>query len=133
MQSPGKRNTQNLARKPLTLRTRINRLGRRTSCFSQSIQMHDIVLGLFVNRYAFLDCLSKMVILTSRTPPWIEGAWASRSPAKSSAPATSPSKAPKPIQDIRWKAQGRASADAIDTSAHEANIRIRSGARLPES
>jgi len=26
---------------------------RKTICFSKSIQMHDIVIGLFVNRYAF--------------------------------------------------------------------------------
>ena len=37
----------------LTLRTRIKRLARKTICFSKSIQMHDIVIGLFVNRYEF--------------------------------------------------------------------------------
>jgi IS1 family transposase len=37
----------------LTLRARIKRLVRKTICFSKTIQMHDIVLGLFVNRYAF--------------------------------------------------------------------------------
>jgi insertion element IS1 protein InsB len=47
---PGKRNTQQIERKHLTLRTRIKRLTRRTICFSKSIQMHDIVIGLFVNR-----------------------------------------------------------------------------------
>jgi insertion element IS1 protein InsB len=51
--SPGKRNTQKIERKHLTLRTRIKRVVRKTICFSKSIQMHDIVLGLFVNRYAF--------------------------------------------------------------------------------
>ncbi len=50
---PGKRNTQQIERKHLTLRTRIKRLMRKTICFSQSIQMHDIVIGLFVNRYEF--------------------------------------------------------------------------------
>jgi insertion element IS1 protein InsB len=50
---PGKHTTQNIERKPLTLRTRITRLVRKTICFSKSIQMHDIVIGLFVNRYAF--------------------------------------------------------------------------------
>jgi insertion element IS1 protein InsB len=49
----GKRNTQQIERKPLTLRTRIKRLPRKTICFSKSIQMHDIVIGLFVNRYEF--------------------------------------------------------------------------------
>ena len=51
--SPGKRHTQKIERKHLTLRTRIKRLVRKTICFSKSIQMHDIVIGLFVNRYAF--------------------------------------------------------------------------------
>ena len=50
---PGKRNTQQIERKHLTLRTRIKRLMRRTICFSKSIQMHDIIIGLFVNRYEF--------------------------------------------------------------------------------
>jgi insertion element IS1 protein InsB len=49
----GKRNTQQIERKPLTLRTRIKRLVRKTICFSRSTQMHDIVIGLFVNRYEF--------------------------------------------------------------------------------
>jgi insertion element IS1 protein InsB len=51
--SPGKRNTQQIERKHLTLRTRLKRLVRRTICFSKSIEMHDIVIGLFINRYEF--------------------------------------------------------------------------------
>jgi insertion element IS1 protein InsB len=47
---PGKRNTQHIERKHLTLRTRTKRLVRKTICFSRSTQMHDLVLGLFVNR-----------------------------------------------------------------------------------
>jgi insertion element IS1 protein InsB len=50
---PGKRNTQQIERKHLTLRTRITRLTRMTICFSKSMQRHDIVIGLFVNRYEF--------------------------------------------------------------------------------
>ena len=50
---PGKRNTQRIERKHLNLRTRIKRLARKTICFSKSIQMHDIVIGLFINRYEF--------------------------------------------------------------------------------
>jgi insertion element IS1 protein InsB len=50
---PGKHNTQQIERKHLTLRTRLKRLTRKTICFSTSIQMHDIVIGLFVNRYEF--------------------------------------------------------------------------------
>jgi insertion element IS1 protein InsB len=51
--SPGKQHTQKIERKHLTLRTRIKRLVRKTICFSKTTQMHDIVIGLFVNRYAF--------------------------------------------------------------------------------
>jgi insertion element IS1 protein InsB len=50
---PGKRTTQQIERKHLTLRTRIKRLMRKTICFSKSIEMHDLVIGLFVNRYEF--------------------------------------------------------------------------------
>ena len=50
---PGKRNTQKIERTHLILRTRIKRLARKTICFSKSTQMHDIVIGLFINRYAF--------------------------------------------------------------------------------
>jgi insertion element IS1 protein InsB len=50
---PGKRHTQKIERKHLTLRTRIKRLTRKTICFSKSIQMHDLVIGLFVNWYEF--------------------------------------------------------------------------------
>ena len=49
----GKRNTQKIERKHLTLRTRIKRLARKTICFSKSERMHDIVIGLFINRYEF--------------------------------------------------------------------------------
>jgi insertion element IS1 protein InsB len=54
---PGKRNTQRIERKHLNLRTRIKRLARKTICFSKSIQMHDIVIGLFINRYEFGRCV----------------------------------------------------------------------------
>jgi insertion element IS1 protein InsB len=50
---PGKRNTQRIERKHLTFRTWIKRLARKTICFSKSTQLHDIVIGLFVNRYEF--------------------------------------------------------------------------------
>ncbi|HJW28979.1 MAG TPA: IS1 family transposase [Saprospiraceae bacterium] len=49
----GKRHTQKIERKHLTLRTRIKRLVRKTICFSKLEKMHDIVIGLFVNRYEF--------------------------------------------------------------------------------
>lgn len=49
----GKRNTQKIERKHLTLRARIKRLTRKTICFSKLEKMHDIVIGLFINRYEF--------------------------------------------------------------------------------
>ena len=49
----GKENTQKIERKNLTFRTRIKRLVRKTICFSKKILMHDIVIGLFINRYEF--------------------------------------------------------------------------------
>jgi insertion element IS1 protein InsB len=49
----GKRATQQLERKHLRLRTRIKRLVRKTICFSRSVQMHDIVIGLFINWFEF--------------------------------------------------------------------------------
>lgn len=49
----GKRNTQKIERKHLTLRTRIKRLARKIICFSKSIQMHDVVIGLFINQFEF--------------------------------------------------------------------------------
>lgn len=49
----GKQNTQKIENKNLNLRTRIKRLARRTICFSKTILMHDLVIGLFINRYEF--------------------------------------------------------------------------------
>ena len=44
---------QKIERKHTTLRARIKRLARKTICFSKSIQLHDIVIGLFINRFEF--------------------------------------------------------------------------------
>jgi insertion element IS1 protein InsB len=41
----------------INLRTRIKRLMRRTICFSKTEQMHDLVIGLFINRYEFGQAL----------------------------------------------------------------------------
>jgi insertion element IS1 protein InsB len=49
----GKEHMQKIESKPTNLRTRIKRLVRRTICFSKTEQMHDLVIGLFVNRYEF--------------------------------------------------------------------------------
>jgi insertion element IS1 protein InsB len=46
----GKENTQKIESKHINLRTRIKRLVRRTLCFSKTEQMHDLVIGLFMNR-----------------------------------------------------------------------------------
>lgn len=48
---------QRIERKHLSLRTRIKRLARSTICFSRSVQMHDIVIGLFINKYEFGICI----------------------------------------------------------------------------
>jgi insertion element IS1 protein InsB len=49
----GKEHMQKIESKHINLRTRIKRLVRRTICFSKSEHMHDLVIGLFVNRYEF--------------------------------------------------------------------------------
>lgn len=53
MHQVGKQKTQRIERKHLRLRTRIKRLARKTICFSKSELMHDLVIGLFINRYEF--------------------------------------------------------------------------------
>jgi insertion element IS1 protein InsB len=49
----GKEYMQRIESKHINLRTRIKRLVRRTICFSKTERMHDLVIGLFVNRYEF--------------------------------------------------------------------------------
>jgi insertion element IS1 protein InsB len=49
----GKAHTQKIESKHINVRTRIKRLVRRTICFSKTTTMHDLVLGLFINRYEF--------------------------------------------------------------------------------
>ena len=49
----GKKNTQNIERKNLNLRTWIKRLARKTICFSKSAEMHDTVIGLLINKVEF--------------------------------------------------------------------------------
>ena len=44
---------RSLLRGGFILRTRIKRLVRRTICFSKTTTMHDLVIGLFINRYEF--------------------------------------------------------------------------------
>ena len=53
----GKEHTQKIESKHINLRTRIKRLVRRTLCFSKTERMHDLVIGLFINRYEFGQAL----------------------------------------------------------------------------
>ena len=49
----GKRNTQKIERKNLNFRTWVKRLARKTICFSKLEKMHDIVIGLLINKLEF--------------------------------------------------------------------------------
>jgi insertion element IS1 protein InsB len=49
----GKLSMQKIERKHLTLRTRLKRLARKTLCFSRSCLMHDLLIGLYMNRAEF--------------------------------------------------------------------------------
>jgi IS1 family transposase len=49
----GKEHMQRIESKHINLRTRFKRLVRRTICFSKTERMHDLVIGLFINRYEF--------------------------------------------------------------------------------
>ena len=49
----GKAHTQKIESKHINLRTRIKRLVCQTICFSKKTTMHDLVIGLFINRYEF--------------------------------------------------------------------------------
>ena len=49
----GKKNTQKIERKNLNFRTWIKRLARKTICFSKLENMHDIVIGLLINKVEF--------------------------------------------------------------------------------
>ncbi|AHA63906.1 Transposase [Shigella dysenteriae 1617] len=46
----GKIFTQRIERNNLTLRTRIKRLARKTICFSRSVEIHEKVIGTFIER-----------------------------------------------------------------------------------
>ncbi len=49
----GKLSMQKIERKHLTLRTRLKGLARKTLCFSRSFLMHDLLIGLYMNRVEF--------------------------------------------------------------------------------
>ena len=47
------KNTQKIERKHLTFRTRLKRLARKTICYSKSIEMHKIIVGVLINHIEF--------------------------------------------------------------------------------
>jgi insertion element IS1 protein InsB len=49
----GKLTLQKIECKHLTLRTRLKRLARKTLCFSRLFLMHDLLIGLYMNRVEF--------------------------------------------------------------------------------
>ncbi|BET96077.1 hypothetical protein TCT1_09980 [Xenorhabdus sp. TCT-1] len=51
----GKKFTQRIERTNLTLRTRIKRLNRKTIGYSKSEEMHDKVIGTFIEREYYLS------------------------------------------------------------------------------
>lgn len=53
-----KKNTQQIERNHLTLRTRLKRLARKTICFSKDLMIHIAVVGTFINLYFFHRILS---------------------------------------------------------------------------
>ncbi|EFB2278990.1 IS1 family transposase, partial [Escherichia coli] len=49
----GKIFTQRIKRNNLTLRTRIKRLACKTICFSRSVEIHEKVIGSFIEKHMF--------------------------------------------------------------------------------
>ena len=49
----GKKNTQQIERNHLALRTRLKRLASKTICFSKNMTMHIAVIGTFIDLYFF--------------------------------------------------------------------------------
>ena len=48
-----KKFTQSIERQNLNFHTRIKRLQRKTICFSKSVELHDKVIGEFINKEFF--------------------------------------------------------------------------------
>lgn len=48
-----KRYTQSIERQNLNFRAHLKRLARRTLCFSKSVELHDKVIGEYINRHSF--------------------------------------------------------------------------------
>ena len=49
----GKSDTWKIERRNLNFRTHLKRLNRKTICFSKNEQIHDNVIGMYINRYYF--------------------------------------------------------------------------------
>jgi insertion element IS1 protein InsB len=49
----GKDNTWKIERKNLNFRTHIKRLSRKTICFSKSEQIHDNVIGMYIENFYY--------------------------------------------------------------------------------
>ncbi|MDR3088286.1 MAG: IS1 family transposase [Desulfobulbaceae bacterium] len=58
-----KKNTQQIERNHLTIRTRIKRLCRKTICFSKNKDIHKAVIGTFINTFFFGRKLCTSTIL----------------------------------------------------------------------
>ena len=50
---PGKDQTQQIERKNLNFRTHLKRLNRRTICYSKNEQVHDNVIGMYIERFYY--------------------------------------------------------------------------------
>ena len=50
---PGKDQTWKIERKNLNFRTHLKRLNRRTICYSKNEQIHDNVIGMYIERFYY--------------------------------------------------------------------------------
>ena len=53
----GKDNTWKIERRNLNFRTHIKRLNRKTICFSKNEQIHDNVIGMYIEKYYFQNSI----------------------------------------------------------------------------
>jgi insertion element IS1 protein InsB len=53
MHRTGKDNTWKIERKNLNFRTHLKRLARKTICFSKNEQIHDNVIGMYIERFYY--------------------------------------------------------------------------------
>jgi len=65
----GKQYMQTIESQHINLRTRMKRLVRRTSCFSKTTTRHDLVIGLFMNRYEFGVAMSHGINRSETSSP----------------------------------------------------------------